>query len=844
MTKYKFLLFFLVGFVIFGTLEAQDFRPKTSAEIYHDLQKLNFLGNVLYVAAHPDDENTRLISYLNHELHAQTSYMSLTRGDGGQNLIGTEIRELLGVLRTQELLAARNIDGGSQYFSRANDFGFSKNPAETLEIWDEKAVLSDLVKVIRQLRPDVIINRFDHRTPGSTHGHHTSSAILSTQAFHTAAAPSDKKSVSDLEPWQATRQFFNTSWWFYGSASAFEKAQKKDLISLDVGTYYPLLGKSNNEIASLASSQHLCQGFGRRNSRGSEMEYLELLQGEPTVDGSIFSGIDTSWNRIPEGAAISAILEPVSQEFNFKNPAAHLTKLLEAYRLIKNIKDPFWKQQKTRQISHIIEQVAGLHLSFESQQATAAPGDSLLAVVGVLARNSSEVSLTGITISQGEQQIKNNRTIVLQPNKTSETSFEMVLPENAAPSNPYWLNQSPSLGMYQVTDPTLIGRPESPAAITANIKLSIQGQILEYERPLVHRFARPDKGELWEPFTIVPRISVRLSEDVVLFPDQEAKEISVSVTAQSPGQKGNVSVNIPKGWTISPARQEFFLEKKGSTQIFHFQVSAGTEDQEAVVSALATTTKEVHDKELISIAYDHIPTQRVLRPATAKWVRLNIEKQQAKVGYIMGAGDKVPESLAAIGYEVELLEADQIGTTDLSPYKAVILGIRALNVHPEISLQKDKLLNYVQRGGVLISQYNTVSRNSSNEVAIAPYPLKISRDRVTKESAEVKLIDPKHPILQSPNLITSSDFEGWVQERGLYFPDQWDAAYTPLLEMNDPGESPKQGSLLVAPYGRGHFIYTGLSFFRELPAGVPGAYKLFSNLISIPANINTNPIKN
>src|SRR6056300_479696 len=381
------------------SLQAQDFNPKSSAAIHQSIQQLNFLGNVLYIAAHPDDENTRLISYLSNYSHATTSYLSLTRGDGGQDLIGTEIRALLGVLRTQELLAARNIDGGHQYFTRANDFGFSKHPDETLEIWNKEAVLSDVVKTIRQLRPDIVINRFDHRTPGTTHGHHTSSALLSMEAFDLAATDAFPTQLKTLNPWQPKRVFFNTSWWFYGSEEKFSAASKKGLITLDVGVFYPSLGISNNEIASLASSKHLCQGFGRLNSRGEEMEYLELLKGSIPQKQDLFDGINTTWTRIPEGETIEALLIAVEDNFDFKNPANHLPDLLQAYMLIEQIEDPFWRTQKADQIKSLIKDIAGLHLAFESRKAYATPEETINTALKLLARNTQMVRVEGVEIT-------------------------------------------------------------------------------------------------------------------------------------------------------------------------------------------------------------------------------------------------------------------------------------------------------------------------------------------------------------------------------------------------------------------------------------------------------------
>ena len=825
------LLLCLVSFTA-----AQDFQPKSSSEIFQDLQQLNFLGNVLYVAAHPDDENTRLISYLTHNTHATTAYLSLTRGDGGQNLIGAEIRELLGVLRTQELLAARGIDGGQQFFTRANDFGFSKTPEETLRIWNKEAVLSDVVKRIRSFRPDVIINRFDHRTPGSTHGHHTSSAMLSVEAFDLAAdLNAYPHQLKELEAWQPSRIFFNTSWWFFGSQENFEQASKNGLISIDVGVFYPSLGVSNNEIASLASSQHLCQGFGRLNSRGEEIEYLELLKGLPIEDQDIFQGINTSWTRIPKGDAIQAVLMPIEEDFDFKNPSTHLPDLLRAYALIQQIKDPFWRDQKTEQIRSLIKEVAGLYLAFESNDAYAAPGEQINTTLKLLARNASSITLKEVEL-QGAEIETSVAEQPLEMNRTNTIVIPLEIAETASLSNPYWLNRAPSLGMYQVEDQVLIGLPESPSAISAGITLAFEDTEITFDLPLIYRFARPDKGELWELFKIVPPLAVSFSDEVVIFPDRDTKEIEVNIQSFAPNQKGELRLSLPKGWKVEPTSQSFELLKEGKIVALNFTVSPPENATEAIARVSAIVNGKTYSKAVIPIRYDHIPTQQVLADAQSKFVRLDLKKSGERVGYIMGAGDKVPESLEAIGYEVEQLNPVTMNTSELKNYKAVILGIRALNVIEGLTLKRQELLDYVSQGGVLISQYNTANRIGSNEVPIAPFPLTISSDRVTEEDTEVKLLLPSHPVLSFPNKITEKDFEGWVQERGLYFPNQWHTSYTPLLETNDQSETPKQGSLLVAPLGNGYFIYTGLSFFRELPAGVPGAYRLMANMISLGAH--------
>lgn len=841
MNKVLHLLFStLLVVAAVGNALGQDFKPKSSAELFHDLQRLNFLGNVLYVAAHPDDENTRLISYLTHHTHANTAYLSLTRGDGGQNLIGTEIRELLGVLRTQELLAARAIDGGQQFFTRANDFGFSKTPDETLEIWNKDAVLSDVVRRIRSFRPDIIINRFDHRTPGTTHGHHTSSAMLSMEAFDLAADPNAyPDQLKALTTWQPSRIFFNTSWWFYGSEEYFQKASKNGLVGVDVGVFYPSLGISNNEIASLASSKHLCQGFGRLNSRGEEMEYLELLKGSIPQKQDLFDGINTTWTRIPEGEAIQALLNPIEDNFDFKNPANHLPDLLQAYTLIEQIEDPFWRTQKSNQLKNLIKDISGLHLAFESREAYATPGETINTALKLLARNTQMVRAEGVEITGA----KANHTILderLERNRNTTISLPLEIEQSASISNPYWLNETPSLGLYEVTNADLIGLPESLPAVSARVWLSFDGTRIPFDLPLVHRFAEPDKGELWERFKVMPALSVSLSSEVVLFADQEAKEITVNVQSFAENQQGSLSLNLPKEWKVEPQLQAFELLEEGERLQLSFKIIPPKNAAEAVAEVRAKVNTHIYTKKSIPIRYDHIPTQRVLVDAQAKFVRLDLKRRGESVGYVMGAGDKIPESLEAIGYEVTLLDPLTLNAADLNNYQAVILGIRALNVVDELALKKQELLTYMSQGGVVISQYNTSSRSGNNEVSIAPFPLVISRDRVTEEDARVALLKPSHPVLSFPNSLTEKDFEGWVQERGLYFPNQWHNVYIPLLEMADQNENPKQGSLLVAPVGKGYFVYTGLSFFRELPAGVPGAYRLMANIISLGASPPSN----
>lgn len=828
-------LFLLVITIV--SVQAQQPKKPSSSEIYQAVQKLNVLGSVLYIAAHPDDENTRLISYMSNHLNARTGYLSLTRGDGGQNLIGPEIRELLGVIRTQELLAARRIDGGEQFFTRANDFGYSKHPDETLEIWNKDDVLSDIVWTIRTFKPDVVINRFDHRTAGQTHGHHTSSALLSIEAFDLASDPSKFSAQLKLtDTWQPRHLFFNTSWWFYGSEEKFEKADKSNMLNFDIGVYYPTKGLSNNEIAALASSQHLCQGFGRLSQRGTQQEYIEFIKGKPlTNNKDIFAGIDTSWNRIVGGNDIGTILNAVESNFNFTNPAAHLPELLEAYKRLQTIENKHWKTIKIKELKAIIEACAGLYLEATANTPIAAPNAEIYLQLEILNRSKADVTLASYTISPLQNEISKN--IELVQNQRLDFENQIIIPGNTNYTAPYWLNNKSTLGMYNVENQSLIGLPETPRAIFVDFNLIISGTPIRITKPLVYRYSKPEKGELYRPFEIIPQVSASINNEVFIFENEQQKEIEVTVTAGKDNISGFIEMDAPIDWSVYPAKQKIDITKKGDVQNLVFTVIPPKSQSEGFISPRIHIDGELFSDERIEIDYAHIPFQTVLMPSKSKVVRLNIEKRGDNIGYIEGAGDVVPESLRQIGYKVTIIKPEEISPESLLHFDAIVVGIRAYNILDELKFKQKFLLDYVEQGGNLIVQYNT---NRPIKVEnLAPFDIKLSRDRVTDENALVRILEPQHPILNFPNKITIQDFEGWVQERGLYFPDEWGDEFTPLLAANDKGESSKEGGLLVAKYGKGYYIYTGLSFFREFPAGVSGAYRLFANLLSAGKETST-----
>ncbi|CAM1333213.1 PIG-L family deacetylase [Tenacibaculum aestuariivivum] len=816
--------FLLVSVSIF----AQKPIKLNSNQIYEQLQKLNFLGSVLYIAAHPDDENTRLIAYLANHEKARTGYLSLTRGDGGQNLIGSEMRELLGVIRTQELLAARRVDGGEQLFSRANDFGYSKHPNETLKTWNKEKVLADVVWAIRRFKPDIIINRFDHRTPGTTHGHHTASAMLSVEAFDLANDINKYSSqLKNTTIWQPQRLFFNTSWWFYGSKEKFDKVNKSNMLYFDVGTYYPLKGLSNNEVAAIASSQHLCQGFGRLTNRGSQFEYIELLKGNlPNEKKAIFSGINTKWNRVEGGKEIGAILYDIEKNFDFTNPSKHLNSLMKAYKLVQNLKDTHWRNLKTKELKQVIKSCAGLYIEASANTSSTTPNSTFNVKFEVLNRSNQLIELSCIEIFPTKTTI--SKKIDLLPNIKHNFKKNIDI-KNIDYSSAYWLNKPWSLGMYTVDKQLLIGTPESERPIYITYNLKINNTPIAFKIPVIYRYSKRDKGEIYESFEILPIVTTKLKSKVILFSDNISKKVYLEVRSGNKNVKGKVSLQVSNGWSVSPKNADFNIEQKGGKQLVGFKITPPKNQSQGVLKPIATINGKEYNKELVEINYNHIPKQSILLPSEAKIVHLNIKKRGEKIAYIQGSGDAVPESLRQIGYTVTEIKPKDINKNTLQNFDAVVIGIRAYNTLPELEFKQKYLLEYVKNGGNMIVQYNT---NRKVDIK-APFKLKLSKDRVTDENAKVTLLAKNHSILNYPNKVTETDFSGWVQERGLYFPNKWSKEYTPILSINDKGESAKKGSLLIAKYGKGNYIYTGLSFFRELPVGVPGAYKLFANMLSV-----------
>ena len=823
-----FLLFILCFSV---QIQAQAPTKLNSAEIYSKIEKLNFLGSVLYIAAHPDDENTRLISYMANAQKARTGYLSLTRGDGGQNLVGPELRELLGVIRTQELIEARKVDGGEQFFSRANDFGYSKIPTETLRTWNKNEVLADMIYIIRKFQPDVIVTRFDYRTPGTTHGHHTSSAMLALEAFDLV---NDKKSYSTqlnlVNTWQPQRLYYNTSWWFYGSKEKFDAADKSNLANLSTGTFYQNLGKSNQEIASLSRSRHQSQGFGSTGVRGDDMEYLEFIKGEkPSDKTNLFEGIDTSWNRVEGGKPIGVLISKISKEFDFKNPSASISDLVKAYQMIQSLKKEHWKKVKTEEIKEIIASCGGLYLETVAENQSATPDSDINLTLEAINRSDVKMTLETILVLPENKIFPQN--VDLKNNSNETTSLSIHLPKTLEYTAPYWLKEQGTVGMYRVENQENIGKPDIIREVKTIFNIKINEVSIPFERTVIYKINDPVKGEVYKPFDIEPLVTTSFVDKVKIFNTNVIQTVAVKVQSGAANVKGILKLELPENWKVAPDNIPFSIDMKNESKTYTFEVTPPKSSSEIDIKAVAVINGSEYDKEKIVIKYEHISNQQVLQPSVARFIKLDIKTSSEKIAYIMGAGDEIPTSLQQMGYAVSIVHPEQISTEYLSNFDVIILGIRAYNTVKELEFKQPILLDLVQQGKTMIVQYNTTGKLVIDK--LAPYSLRISRDRVTEEDAKVTFLAPNHPVLNTPNKITSKDFENWVQEQGLYYPDQWDAAFTPIISSNDENESPKKGALLVAPYGKGYYIYTGLSFFRELPAGVPGAYRLLANLISL-----------
>ena len=800
------------------------------------LDRLNVTGSVLMIAAHPDDENTALLAYLARGRKVRTGYLSLTRGEGGQNLIGAEQGDALGIIRTEELLAARRIDGAEQFFTRAIDFGFTKTPQEAFDKWGREKILSDVVWVIRRFRPDVIILRFSG-TPRDGHGQHQASAILGKEAYSAAGDPKRfPEQLRWVEPWQAKRLVWNPA--------AFTKEQLQEVekiphhFTVDPGDYDPLLGHSYSEIAGMSRSMHRSQGMGAPERKGSTKDYLVTEAGTPAAQ-DLLEGIDITWNRVPGGAAVGQMLAEAARGFDPSDPAKTLPLLIKAKKLMAEVHQPL-ADLKLHELNEAIVQCSGLWLDATADKYAAVPGGEIKFTATALGRERLAIQLKSVEIDGAARAATKDRFGKSLPLNEAQTfTFTATLPSNQHYSQPYWLSEPKQGDTYAVPNQLEVGLPENAPLFQAHFNLRMESEDVEITRPVMHRYIERAQGELTRAIVVEPPVALQWSEEALLFPNGSSKTVELQVKANVAGVSGHVQAQAPPEWTLTSGAQDFHLTASGDECALSFQIAPPSREITGVLNASVQLGDQRVAVAMQTISYPHIPPQVLFPPASAKVVRAEVRLLPKSIGYVMGAGDDVPQALRQLGAEVALLSPDDLARGNLSRFDAIVTGVRAYNTRPDLRANEERLLDYAKNGGTVVVQYNVA--DGGGPVApvdsgvlnhIGPYPLTTSRDRVTVEEAPVQFLDPASPLVHQPNELSARDFDGWIQERGLYFASKWDAHYQTLFETHDPAEKPLTGGTLYVRYGKGAYVFTAFSWFRELPAGVPGAFRIFANLLS------------
>jgi LmbE family N-acetylglucosaminyl deacetylase len=835
--KYFSCIAFFISFFIVDFSAAQTPATYNSDDIYLQLKKLNVLGSVLYIAAHPDDENTRLLTYFSKEKLYRTGYMSLTRGDGGQNLIGDEQGIDLGLIRTQELLSARRIDGAEQFFSRAYDFGFSKSADEALRTWHHDKILSDVVWVIRNFQPDVIITRF----PGDAragHGHHAASSILANEAFTAAADPNKfpEQFKYGVKPWQAKRILWNN--YNFGDNNTISNDQFK----MDIGEYNPLLGKSMGEIAGESRSQHKSQGFGASRQRGESYEYFSVTGGKPVKD-SLLDDVITTWQRVQGSENIQQQIEKIITNYQFEHPENSVDALVDLYKSIETLPEGYWRNKKLNEVKQLIIECSGLYIEATTSNEFAIPDQKFTVQFSVNKRLNDDVQLKNIKLLDFDSSIHKNLPTDINVNYARNFWVD----ENALITQPYWL-QYPldSIGSFTVNDQQLIGKAQNDAAFTASFTFIVNGKEITIEKPVQYKFTDPVKGEMYEPFVVVNPLSVSLQPSVILtnIKNQNAvinnDEAHIQVKSFIESPKTQIQLFFVQGNDSTLIKDTTANLQYNALYDFNFSLEKFYKKDKGnpvvAVKVKANDYTNAYSGDLHTIKYEHIPFIHYTSTDEIKVIDDEVKTVGRRIGYITGAGDKVPQALQQMGYDVKILNEDDITNANLKQFDAIITGVRAYNVHEWLTEKYDVLMKYIKNGGNLIVQYNTNNQIGSVKADIGPYNFTISRTRVTEENANVDFLLPNHPALNYPNKITKADFDNWIQERSTYQAEQMDSHFEALLGMHDVNEPESNGSLVIAKYGNGNFVYASLVFFRELPAGISGAYKLMANLIALPKN--------
>lgn len=828
----------IVSILGFNTVfcSAQQVRSSKSSEIYRELKTLKHLPKVLYLAAHPDDENTGLLSWLINDQNVETGYLSLTRGDGGQNLLGTEQGAALGLIRTHELLEARKLDGAQQFFTRAIDFGFSKNTTDTFKQWDENSIIADAVWVIRKFRPDVIICRFPP-TAAAGHGQHAASAVVAEKAFKLAG---DKTAFPDqlkyVNVWQPKRVLWNT--FRFGGVNTTAENQLK----VTVGQYDAQLGMGYGELAGLSRSLHKSQGAGTQSVAGIRTEYFAHVTGEPAKE-TLFDGVVKTWTS-KGNADIDHSLDEIISAFNFNNPEHSLPALFALRKKILALPDADLKKDKITALDNIILSCAGFMGEVVTSQAEAVAGDHYNFRLNLISRTVNPVVLENVKwLGQSESINKK-----LSKDSLVTIQHDIQIPADAALTEPYWLAKpAVNPAIFSVPNDTLVGLPEAESPLNVLLDLKIGSEKLQVKLPLSFKKLDPVRGDVVEALRIVPALELKFTQPVYLVKENEDLHLSLNVKVNSNKQYSNGILNLMYNGERLGSADVNSLKGKDTTieYIIPKNKLASIHSDRLQLDANFVADGVTYNKKQVLIQYPHLPTLQYFAPATVTVMKGDIQAAVKKVGYIEGAGDFIPDFLRIAGIQVDVLkDEDFYGSVNesggsgsqnkLSQYDAIVMGVRANNTEKKLGRWMPFLWSYAKAGGNLVMQYNTNQDTTVDKLGI--YNFSIANKRVTEENAAVTFLNPNHKVLNFPNKITADDFKGWVQERGAYFPAQWDAAYEPLFEMHDTDEEPLQGSTLYAKYGKGNFIYTPLAFFRQLPAGNVGAARLFLNFLSAQKN--------
>ena len=808
---------------------AQQVRPTSADKIYSEIVQLRHLVNVLYVAAHPDDENTRLLAWLVNDRHIRTGYLSLTRGDGGQNILGSEQGEALGLIRTHELMEARKLDGAEQFFTRAIDFGFSKTHEETFRHWSEDLLTNDAVWVIRKFRPDVVICRFPPNTMAG-HGQHAASAIIAAKAFEAAGNPAKFPDQLKYYPaWQPKRLLLNT--YRFGDRNTTSEDQFK----IGVGQYLPGLGMGAGELAGQSRSIHKSQGAGTPSVPGVQTEYFKLVAGD-SLSKSLFDGIDITWSRVNR-ADIGEDLKLIADNYDFRRPDKSIPALLAIREKLKTVSDEYWRAEKSEELEKVILDCTGLMAELYAKQPQAVKGAQLPFTLHLIARSAYPLTLTGIKWGNTDT------SMTLRISNDTLLTFEqrISVPGTAPISEPYWLSTPHNTAdLFTIPSDAVLGLPETPNDLNAELELTVNDSKFKVKVPLSYKKLDPVKGDVVEQLRVVPDATLAFSSQIMITnPNGSVKaDVRVHAFKDMAGTTLTISGNSSPIVSVTGINLTAGADTIIAVNIDAKQASAEGPGDFRLNAALSYGGV-MYNKSQRLIQYSHIPTLQYFTTPIAKVLRPTWKCTARRIGYIEGAGDYIPAFLRLAGLDVDVLkESDLANAANLKKYDAIVTGIRAVNVEKRMANWLPVLFDYARNGGTLVMQYNTTQDMATTK--LGPYPFTLASDqRVTEEDAKITFTDSMATLLNYPNKITDADFTGWVQERGLYFASKWDENYHTLFSMHDAGEQPLTGGTLYTKIGKGNYIYTSLSFSRQLPAGNKGAIRLLMNMLSASGKSDT-----